>query len=98
MILHQNSVTNYYTEFSNGMVLNGVHVPSSCSGRGCAIHNHPSDHDLMNADMDWDEDNILRRICKHGDYHPDKDSATYLTSIGQDYYNNHVCDGCCNVQ
>lgn len=73
-----------------------VHSPAACEGRGCAVHNHPSDHKLQNAPLNWREDRgILERVCQHGVGHPDHDSAVYLASIGQNVQNVHGCDGCC---
>lgn len=79
-----------------GRLLN-VHDPSACaSAPGCAIHDRPSDHPLKEAPLNWREDRgILERICHHGVGHPDRDSAAYLTSIGEDNQNIHGCDGCC---
>jgi hypothetical protein len=77
--------------------LRNVHPISACSSAdGCAIHNRPSQHALVNAPLNWREDrNILERICVHGIGHPDHDSAKYLISVGMDYENVHGCDGCC---
>lgn len=95
MILHQDSVTNYWTESVETRLIN-VHQPFQCEHRGCAIHNHPSDHPLKDAELNWREDrNILERICSHGIGHPDYDSAQYLISMGQEHENIHGCDGCC---
>lgn len=96
MILHQNPVTNHWTDFGEGIALGNVHSGWACEGRGCAIHSHPSDHRLNAAPLNWREDRgILERICKHGVGHPDHDAATYLVSIGQGFENIHGCDGCC---
>lgn len=95
-LLKQNKETGYWTEFGDGYVLGSVHDPAVCEGRGCGIHNHPSDHPLKDAPMLWRADRgILERICEHGIGHPDYDSATYLTSIGKWYENIHGCCGCC---
>ena len=76
--------------------LTRTHRVSACAGRGCAIHNHPSDHPLMDAPLNWRDDRgILERICEHGVGHPDHDSALYLSSIGLGIQNIHGCDGCC---
>lgn len=76
--------------------LANVHDPENCAGRGCAIHDHPSDHPLKDAPMLWRDDrNILERVCSHGVGHPDYDSAEYLSSIGMEHENIHGCDGCC---
>lgn len=96
MILSQNKETGYWTEFKNRGAMRNVHNPDLCSDRGCAIHNHPSKHDLSEAPLNWRGDrSILERICKHGIGHPDLDAAKFLRSIGQEYQNIHGCDGCC---
>jgi len=98
--LTKNPATGFYTTvtISDGRSgeLRNVHSPANCEGRGCAVHDHPSDHSLKAAPMSWHMDrNILERLCTHGVGHPDHDSAIYLASIGQDYENVHDCDGCC---
>lgn len=75
--------------------LRNVHRPTECEGRGCAIHNHPSDHALKDAKMSW-EDGMLERICMHHIGHPDHDSTAYLKTIMPDYQPVHACDGCCS--
>ena len=76
--------------------LKSVHPARACAARGCAIHNHPSDHPLNDAPLNWRDDRgILERICEHGIGHPDHDSALYLKSIGLGIQNVHGCDGCC---
>lgn len=96
MYLMQNYHTGWYTEFANGSHLANVHDSALCEGRGCAIHNHPSDHPLKDAPLFWRDDRgILERICEHGVGHPDADSAEYLSSIGRGHENTHACDGCC---
>lgn len=95
-ILHKNPETGYWTESEAFGSLVNVHSPSACEGRGCAVHDHPTDHSLKDAPMNWREDrNILERVCRHGIGHPDADSADYLESIGQGVQNVHGCDGCC---
>jgi len=96
MQLFQNPKTGFYTSFSETEFLANVHPESACEDRGCAIHNHPSDHPLASADLNWRGDRgILERVCVHGVGHPDYDSAMYLISVGQGYQNVHGCDGCC---
>lgn len=97
MILYQDKATGYWTRFHyEDMALGNVHDPKLCAGRGCAIHNHPSNHRLNTAKLNWREDRgILERICTHGIGHPDHDSALYLESIGQGFENVHGCCGCC---
>lgn len=77
--------------------LQQVHTPQDCANAaGCAIHNRPSSHALMDAPLNWREDRgILERICSHGIGHPDHDSAKYLESVGRGVQNIHGCDGCC---
>ena len=95
MILTQDEEQNWTVVDGRGRMTN-VHDPANCEGRGCAIHNHPSDHPLKDATLNWRQDRgILERICKHGVGHPDMDSASYLDSIGQGFQNVHGCDGCC---
>lgn len=98
MILKQDKEGNWTKSRLGRFELTNVHDPKNCEGRGCAIHNHPSDHPLNNMPLNWREDwGILERICDHGIGHPDKDSADYLDSIGQGMRNIHGCDGCCPV-
>lgn len=95
MILSQDKKTGYWTVCGDGNLRN-VHDPKQCEARGCAIHNHPSNHRLRDAPLNWREDrNILERICRHGIGHPDHDAALYLESIGQGSENSHGCDFCC---
>jgi len=99
MILEQDPITGFWTEGPDGWSLINVHDIHACSGRGCAIHDRPSDHSLASALLNWRDDRgILERICKHGVGHPDHDSALYLESIGQGVQNVHGCDGCCYSQ
>lgn len=94
-ILKQDPETGFWTQFDHGARLTGVHDPSLCAERGCAIHNHPSDHSLKDAPMNWRADRgILERICKHGIGHNDYDSTLYERSVGGDD-GWHGCDGCC---
>lgn len=95
MLLTQDTQGNY-TKVNEDTYLANVHNPDLCAGRGCAIHNHPSNHPLKDAPMNWRQGaEILERLCEHGVGHPDADSAKYLASIGNDYANIHSCDGCC---
>lgn len=102
MFLKQSSETGYWTEGDRGdegYYLGNTHDPALCEGRGCAIHNHPSDHPLKDAPLYWRADRgILERICEHGVGHPDADSAAYLRSIGRSWENVHGCCGCCTVK
>lgn len=95
--LIQDPDTGYYTKVANSDAqLIRVHSPGVCADRGCAIHNHPSDHPLNEAPLTWENDTYrLARICHHQVAHPDVDSAVYLRSIGADHLNIHTCDGCC---
>ena len=102
MILKQNKETGYWTKFDGGYDLTSVHDPALCEGRGCAVHNHPSDHALKDASLNWREDRgILERICKHGVGHDDYDSVVYLKSLyniddpRRRYVGTHGCCGCC---
>lgn len=97
MILLQDLKTGYWTKTAYSTVgLTNIHDPQLCEGRGCAVHNHPTDHPLKNAPLNWREDRgILERICEHGVGHPDADSANYLSSIGRGYENYHACCMCC---
>ena len=98
MILKKNPKTGYYTELPGNLTLI-VHAPELCEGRGCAIHDRPSDHLLAGMPLNWREDRgILERICSHGIGHPDEDSARYLESIGHGVQNVHGCChlGCCS--
>ena len=96
MMLKQDPLTGFWTEFDGDYSLINVHDIHSCSGHGCAIHNHPSDHALKDAPMNWREDaGKLERICKHGIGHDDYDSVQYLVSIGYESAGIHGCDGCC---
>lgn len=111
MILSQSRATGWWTEFRWGRVtrwqpragkpligkLGRVHDPKQCEGRGCAIHNHPSDHPLKDAPLNWRTDaSKLERICVHGVGHDDKDAVEYQQSQRYSVYNGvHGCDGCC---
>lgn len=96
MRLYKDEETGYWTKLSHTWELGRVHSPEACVGRGCGIHDHPSDHPLSDAPMSWRADrNILERICEHGVGHPDADSADYLRSINRAFENIHGCDGCC---
>lgn len=96
MLLSKNPTTGFWTDLGKGFSLVHVHPASNCMDRGCAIHDHPSTHPLMDAPMNWREDRgILERLCMHGVSHPDRDSALYLESIGKSEENVHGCDGCC---
>ena len=95
MRVSQNPMDGYWTVVGGTNLVN-VHSPWLCEGRGCAIHNHPSQHNLVDAPLNWRTDRgILERLCRHGVGHPDHDSAKYLASRGLDYENVHGCDGCC---
>ena len=97
MYLAQHEGTGYWVMARDCTTYLRVHDPADCEGRGCGIHNHPSDHPLKDASMYWRTDRgILERICEHGVGHPDHDSELYLKSIGKDYENIHGCDGCCH--
>ena len=96
MILSKNPTTGFWTDLGKGFVLSNVHAEKDCMGRGCGIHDRPSNHALADAPMNWREDrSILELFCPHGIGHPDLDSARYLESIGKSYENVHGCDGCC---
>jgi hypothetical protein len=58
-----------------GQVLNNVHYPTECGGRGCVIH-HPSTHPLVNAPLRWQNGHLLR-VCSHGLVHWDADDIAY---------------------
>ena len=96
-ILTQNHTTGWYTQTADGRNMRNLHPVNACaSANGCAIHNRPSQHPLVNAPLNWREDRgILERVCVHGIGHPDHDAAQYLNSIGKEYENIHGCDGCC---
>lgn len=75
-----------------------VHDPKRCANRGCAIHNHPSDHPLKDAPMLWRDDaGKLERICPHGIGHDDHDSVEWAKGAFPDrkHIGVHGCDGCC---
>lgn len=94
--LAQHKETGYWVMVEGCSTYLRVHDPADCEGRGCAIHNRPSEHPLRDAPLFWCTDRgILERICKHGMGHPDFDSALYLEKIGKGYENVHGCDGCC---
>lgn len=100
MRLSKNPDTGWFTEFGvteygEKLRLTRVHDPKLCEGRGCAIHDHPSDHPLKDAPLNWREDRgILERICEHGIGHGDRDAVLYTRSVGGDS-GSHACDGCC---
>lgn len=94
-LLHKNADTGYWTELGGGAFIDHVHDPRSCAGRGCAIHDHPSDHRLKDAPLNWRTDrNILERVCAHGVGHDDFDAVEYTRSVGGNK-GTHGCDGCC---
>ena len=98
MILGQDSETGWWLSAGDGLTLGNIHPQTACEGRGCAIHNHPSNHRLKDAPLNWREDRgILERICVHDVGHPDPDSAAYLETVGQGVENVHGCCGygCC---
>ena len=97
LILKQNKATGFWTDTDNPAVkLRKVHSEIFCQDRGCAIHNHPSEHPLNNSPLNWRTDRgILERICVHGIGHPDADSASWLRSQGLAAENIHGCDFCC---
>ena len=100
MILKQDIKTGYWTKFDGLFSLTNVHNPKLCEGRGCAIHNHPSDHGMVYDPLNWREDRgFLERICVHNFGHPDPDAALYLETIGQGAENVHGCCGygCCTL-
>ena len=92
MFLEQDPETGWWVR-SGRYRLGRTHDPRDCEDRGCAIHNHPSDHPLKDAPLYWRTDRgILERLCPHGVGHPDADAALYLASIGKGVENVH---GCC---
>lgn len=103
MILSQNSEGNWVdVQDEEGNIiahLSRTHSPSNCAGRGCAIHNHPSQHPLNDAPINWVNDTgVLERVCEHKVGHPDADAAEFQAAQGRDYLNIHTCDGCCGVK
>jgi hypothetical protein len=85
------------TTFNVAARLTNTHSPQACAGRGCAIHNHPSDHPLKNAPLYCEETAPgypLYRKCKHDYLHLDYDVEQYLYSVGTPRP-VHACDGCC---
>lgn len=99
-LMQQNPKTGFYTKLrmDSGYEVNlmYVHKPAACRSRGCAIHNHPSEHPLMFAPMVWRDDlKVVERLCVHGIGHVDADVAAYLKSIGEGSAALHTCDGCC---
>ena len=101
MILKQNKSTGFWTDvvddlFQIEFQLQNVHSPDLCEDRGCAIHNHPSDHPLKDAPLNWRVGSgVLERICVHNVGHPDRDASHYLESQRLGYMSVHGCDGCC---
>ena len=102
MLLLQDPATGFWTEAVEhweGRYTSfklHTHGPDVCTGRGCAIHNHPSHHRLARAPLYWREDGgKLERVCEHGVGHDDYDSVQYLLSVDPSFISGHGCDGCC---
>ena len=101
MILAQDPRTGYWIRSRRtGVDLRNVHDPSSCEGRGCAIHDHPSDHPLKDAPLNWRTDaGKLERMCEHGIGHDDYDAVQYQKSITPEsewkWLGVHGCCGIC---
>lgn len=75
-----------------------THEPSKCAGSECVLHN-PSAHHMISWPALWRWDRgIVERVCEHGIGHPDPDSVSYSTSIGDGSVAVHGCDGCCAPQ
>lgn len=78
----------------NGQVLQGVHPPTACAGRGCPIH-HPATHHMVAWPLLWRGDRgFMERTCTHSVGHPDPDDWQYHLSVGRDI-GSHGCCGCC---
>lgn len=76
-----------------------VHDAQVCTGRTCIIHN-PSDHHMRDWKVIFKHIPAglhMERLCPHGVGHPDPDSVSYFTSIGEDHVSVHGCDGCCTT-
>jgi len=81
----------------DGMVLQ-THGPRRCAGFHCCIHN-PSDHPLRNAPMVWlGQLNLMMRICKHEELHPDPDSMNVVAARLLNFEGWHPCceGNCCS--
>jgi len=94
MILEQNPETGYWDRNLR------THVPEECADHPCAIHNHPSNHPLKDAPLNWRTDRkLLERICEHGIGHPDADAIDYLSTVigfkAAQLEGIHGCCGCC---
>lgn len=96
--IRQNKVTGYWTDTDDpSLSLVGVHKIIDCR-KPCAIHNTASSHNLSTAPLVWrDKRGSLERICEHGLFHIDYDTAMYYHSINLTNENVHVCDGCCGL-
>lgn len=82
-----------------GEVLVNVHLPGTCAGEHCVVHN-PSDHVMRDFPTHWRGDRqLMERICPHGVGHPDPDHITATRKLRGDRYADaegvHGCDGCC---
>jgi hypothetical protein len=76
-------------------VLENVHLPASCEGEFCVIHN-PSEHHMRSWPLVWrDDKGVMERMCAHGVGHPDPDDAAFQARVGRGSLNIHGCDVCC---
>lgn len=91
--------TNTHT-LSSGQVLQGVHPPTACEGRGCPLH-HPTPHHMVEWGLLWRGDRgLMERLCpEHGTGHPDPDHMAWYatTHTPNDTWAEgvHGCCGCC---
>ncbi len=76
-----------------------THLPATCKGQACSVHN-PSDHHMAKWRQHWRSDRkIMERLCPHGVGHPDPDEMSFLKKRLPkrefETHGVHGCDGCC---
>lgn len=87
----------YTVTLNSGQILTGVHDPSDCEGRNCAIHN-PSNHPLRDNRLEWFNSRLVR-FCQHGLAHPDVDDLRWRQDNGLRVPRRHRCcsSRCCGI-
>ena len=78
-----------------------THGIYECEGRFCCVHN-PSVHPLRESPRIWIIGQYqMKRICRHGAYHPDPDDMAFKRDIlgwSEEFlapHEKHDCDFCC---
>ena len=79
-----------------------LHLPEACLPAACPFH-RPSGHPLERhrAVIDFEANDLVVRLCDHGEAHPDPDALAQLVNEGVVLMPaiktepRRVCDGCC---